>query len=349
MTFQTFAHFSYFYQKMPHSNPTIKDIARELKISPSTVSRALKDHPRIGLRTREKVKELALEWNYEPNQLAVSLQNKRTNTIGIILPELAFHFFSKILSGIEQKALKEGYNILITQSGENFEREMEAIGILTRAKVDGFIVSSSKETKSFAHFNNLIKKGFPVVFFDRVAEKFPFVVSNDEKGAEMLVNHFIKRGCKRIAHIAGPKNISNARERLFGYAEALRNNQLKVDQNLIVYTNLDKESNIEATATLLNLPQLPDAIFCYNDYVAYDAATYLQRKGLKIGVDILLGGFANEPVSGYMSPSLTTVEQNALIIGEKTVELLIKMINGESVVGVTVDTQILVRESSGTL
>lgn len=329
---------------------TLKNIAEKLNVSVSTVSRALQNHPRIGSDTKEKIKELAKKLDYIPNSNAINLKRKHTKTLGVIVPELSLHFFSEILAGMDEMAHKYGYNLLICQSNENAFREKEQLLNLYKSNVDGILVAVSKETTDFGYFNILRQKGFPIMFFSRTHPDFPAVISDDYKGAEMATQFLIKQGCKNIAHIAGPWHLISTTKRLNGYANALKLNDYEVKNEYIVYSELGKEDNIFAIQKILNLKNIPDAIFCFNDYVAYDVIQILKEKNIQIGKDILIIGYGNQPISQYIEPQLTSIDQQAFKIGTESIELVLKLIENKEIYYhnniLTLDTKLIIRNST---
>lgn len=329
---------------------TLKIIAQKLNLSVSTVSRALQNHPRIGIVTKEKIKELAKKLDYIPNSNAINLKRKHTKTLGVIVPELSLPFFSEILAGMDEAAHKYGYNLLICQSNENAFREKEQLLNLCKANVDGILIAVSKETTDFGYYNILRQKGFPIMFFSRTHPDFPAVISDDFKGAEMATQFLIKQRCKNIAHIAGPWHLMSTSKRLNGYANTLKSNAYEIKNENIVYSELEKKDNIFAIQKILSLKNIPDAIFCFNDYVAYDAIQILKEKKIKIGKDILIVGYGNQPISQYIEPTLTSIDQQAFKIGTESIEMIIKLIENKEVYYqnniLTLDTKLIIRNST---
>src|SRR5690606_1316139 len=261
-------------KKMKYNQVTIKDIARELGISPSTVSRALKDHPDISPETKKAVNELAEKLNYQPNIVALSLRQSKTNTLGVIIPEIVHFFFSTVISGIEDVAYSAGYNVIITQSNESLQREKTDIKALFNSRVDGMLISVSRETNSFEHIDNILAKGVPMVFFDRVynTPNASKIIVDDLSGAREATLHLIDQGCKRIAHLEGSPNLEITKQRLEGYLQAHRERGIEVAKDLIMPAHLGTiEAGKEATRKLLASPDRPDAIFATNDPAAMGA------------------------------------------------------------------------------
>lgn len=310
------------------SRATITDIAKETGLSPSTVSRALRDHPDISDATKVKVKEAAERMDYYPDNIAQGFKMQRTSTIGIIVPEIQHHFFSSAISGIEELAYNAGFTIMVCQSNEDYEREKLNLRAMVSNRVAGVLVSLSQTTTDTAHFEILRKRKIPVVFFDRTHESLQgFQVKVDDyQGAFQLVSHLIEKGYRRIGHIAGPSNILIGHEREKGYRDALEKNNIEVDEALIVRGGYRNSDGIAGAKKLLALSHRPDAIFCVNDPVALGAFTVIREKKLRIPEDVALAGFSNNPISSLIDPPLTTVDQMSYEIGKSAVTLLLEQI-----------------------
>jgi DNA-binding LacI/PurR family transcriptional regulator len=308
---------------------TIKDLARELKLSPSTISRALRNHPDISSKTKKRVVSLADKLDYHPDSIAQSLQTKKTKTIGVIVPEIKQPFFAAAINGIEELAYAAGYTIIVCQSNETADREVLVARSLGSHRVAGLLVSLSRDTQNLDHFKVLQRRGVPIVFFDRVSNDIEAskVVVDDYKGAFDVVEHLIKSGYKRIAHLAGPKNLSISKFRLKGYMDALQQGNLPFNDSMVVYGGLDDTDGIIGFQKLLNLESLPDAIFAVNDPVATGAFVMIKEHGMKIPDDIALAGFSNTYMTSLLDPPLTTVEQPSYEIGKTAAQLLMEQIN----------------------
>lgn len=313
---------------MKNSQATIRDLALKLNISISTVSRALRGAQDVNPETKKAVLELAAELNYEPNKVAQSLRIKKTNTIGIIVPEIAIHFFSSVISGIQDYTAKHGYSIMICQSLESFETEKANIHMLMANRVDGLLISLSSQTREYQHLEKLIAKKIPIVLFDRVAESINVskVVVDDHDGAFKAVNYLIETGCKRIAYIGGSMSLSISNQRMKGYTDALTINNFPIRPELMVSCDEFHSEPIIATQKLLDLPERPDAIFCINDPVAILAIQVLKQHNINVPDEISVVGFTNEPVSRYIEPSITTVAQPAFQMGTAAARLFIDQI-----------------------
>ena len=318
---------------MDHKLPTIKEIAKQLNVSVSTVSRALSDHPRIGLGTRMRVQQLAKELNYEPNAKAISFKQKRTFVIGVILPYIREDFFSEAISGIELAAMEHDYTILFGQSYDDAEKEKKVVEAMKKQRVDGLIISLSKQTNRYEHLEALEKYDIPIVYFDRVPpfEKAHKVYCNLYKGTVEMVGWLFSRGYKRIALINGPEKLEASKERLKGYMEGVSRRKLKVDMQLVEQTDLSKEGTHDALKKLLALKHPPTAIITFNDYVHMDAVQYAQQQGIRVNKDIAFVSYANLPITSYTSfPPLVSIEQYPFGQGEKAMELMIKVLNEKS-------------------
>ena len=317
---------------MRSNQVTIKDIARILGISPSTVSRALKDHPDINSDTKKSVNELAGKLKYQPNAVALSLKNSRSNTIGIIIPEIVHYFFSSVISGIEDIASQRGYTVIICQSNESFTREVSNAKALLSQRVDGILISISKETQSFDHFRNLQEGGIPLVFFDRIAPGINAdqVVINDIEASYNATRHLIETGCNRIAHFAGPQGLIIGCDRLQGYINALTEAGVPIDNRLIIQADTFEKAR-NAVGQMLDSQIIPDGIFAVNDMTAIGAMQTFQKKGFKVPEEISIVGFSDGYLSGITDPHLSSVDQHGYEIGTTATEMLFRRImSGES-------------------
>lgn len=309
---------------------TIKEIAKRLNVSVSTVSRALHNHPSIGLRTKMQVQKLAEELNYEPNQAAISFKQGKTFTIGVILPNLGEEFFSTAINGIENIATENNYTVLIGQSHDDVEREKKIVDTMRRHRVDGLLVSLSKNTVNYEHFEQLNNYSIPVVFFDRVPDSpDTYSVSCNLRNSSVeLVDWLVSQGHTNIGFIKGPDTMMPSLERLNGYLEGLKKNNIPADSSYVVQTDLSKEKTLEAVRQLLVLKKRPTAVIAFNDYVALDAIKYSRNEGLKVNKDIYFVSYANLPVTSYLDePPLVSVEQFPYEQAEKATEILIQLIN----------------------
>jgi len=310
--------------------PTIKEIATKLNISISTVSRALNDHPGIGLRTKTRVKELAKQLNYEPNQTALFFQQRKTYTIGVILPELSELFFSASISGIEDSAEKNNYTVLLGQSHDDEARERKIVETMKNHRVDGLVVSISKNTNDYGHFEALKKYNIPVVFFDRIPNmtNIHYVACNMGSGTIQAINYLFKKGHRVVGMINGPERLFASQERKQGYQQAMSKSRLKFDPSLIVNTDLTPESTFRATEELLRSKRKPTAIVAFNDYVAMDAVQCAIKHKRKINKDLCFVSYANLPISSYTAyPPMASVEQFPYLQGQKATEILLELLS----------------------
>ncbi|HCW07611.1 MAG TPA: LacI family transcriptional regulator [Cytophagales bacterium] len=314
---------------MNFNQVTIKDIARELGISPSTVSRALKDHPDISVETKKAVHALAEKLNYQPNTVALNLRQRKTNTIGVIIPEIVHFFFSTVISGIEDIAYQAGYNVILAQSNESYQREVTDMKALYNSRVDGMLLSLSRETENFDHIESIIAKGVPLVFYDRMynSPNCSKVIVDDYTGAKEAVQHMIDQDCKKIAHLMAAPNLAISIDRLKGYEDALRENKMEPNPEWIVECRSGTfEEGKRATKKLLSMPNPPDSIFANNDPMAMGAMMAIKEKGLKIPQDVALVGFSNWFFGQLLEPPLTTVDQPGFEMGQEAARILIKQI-----------------------
>lgn len=313
---------------------TIKDIAKALGLSTSTVSRALRDSYEISPETKKVVLEYAKEINYRPNPIALSLKEKRSRSIGIVVSEIANSFFSQAINGIESVAHSKGYNVIITQSHESYEKEISSLQFLSSRSVDGCLLSVSTETKDFTHITDLHNRGMHIVCFDRlVGEMETHKVSVDNfKGAYDATAHLIKNGYKRIAHLSNSEYLSITKERQSGYKKALEDNRIDYDESLVkqcLHGGMIYEEVEDAMNRLMKGKNKPDAIFASADKLTTNCMRYCKTKQIKIPDDVAVVGFSNLDLTELLSPSLSVVRQPAFEMGRISAELLIKMIEAK--------------------
>ncbi|MBN9384473.1 MAG: LacI family DNA-binding transcriptional regulator [Chitinophagaceae bacterium] len=313
--------------------PTIKEIARRLNISASTVSRALHDHPSIGLRTKMRVQQLAAELKYEPNQTAIFFQQRKTFTIGVILPELSEAFFSAAISGIEDMAGRHQYSVLMGQSHDEEEREKQIVGTMKKHRVDGLIISIAKNTKDYSHFVSLQQAGIPTVFFDRIPNlaDIHYVACDMVSGTVQAVKFLLSKGHRVIGMINGPEKLLASRQREEGYIKAMQKHRLKYDPTLVVSSDLTREGTDKAMSKLLSQKRVPSAIVAFNDYVALDAVQFAMKKKYKINEDLTFVSYANLPINHYTAfPPMASVEQFPYIQGQRATEALLEILSDPS-------------------
>jgi LacI family transcriptional regulator len=310
---------------METKTPTIKEIAKKLNISVSTVSRALHNHPSIGLRTKTNVQKLAAEIGYEPNMSALSLKHGKTYNIGIIIPNLREEFFSKAISGIEDYAMEHGYSVLISQTHDNPIRETQVLQAFLRHRVDGLIISLSKHTSDYSRFKELAATHFPMVFFDRVptGENFHTVNSNMYEATRLAIEYLFEKGHKRIALINGPKEMISSQQRLDMYKLAMQKRRLKIDMQLVVISDFSREGTYAAMKELLSLKSKPTAVLITNDYVALDAIQYARKQQIEINKELTFVSYANTPITSYMEYlPIASVEQYPYQQAKRAAEIL---------------------------
>ncbi len=333
---------------------TIKDIAKRLNISHSTVSRALRDHPDIRDETKALVLKTAEEMDYHPDMMAQNLKGRASTTIGVIVPQVKHVFFAAIMSGISNVMSKLGYTVMVCQSNEDFQQEVLNAKMLVSQRVAGVLISVSKTTEDKEHFELLQRRGIPIVFFDRVWEDLETscVVFEDYAGAFAAVEHLIKQGFKKIGHLGGPMNLKISQNRYNGYKDALAKYDIPLDENLMVCCGLNEEHGLAGFNTLMEQSRGDiDAIFCVTDPVAIGAFRQIRQRGLKIGKDIALVGFSDSPETSLIDPPLTTVRQSAELMGETAATQLLKHIeafkNQETLAEtIQLKTELIIRESS---
>ncbi|MDW7695958.1 LacI family DNA-binding transcriptional regulator [Flammeovirgaceae bacterium SG7u.111] len=336
---------------MKKSRITIKDLAKQLNISTSTVSRALRDHPEINPKTKKAVLELAQELDYQPDLVSLSLLQKKTNTIGVIVPKMGYHFFSEVMDGIEEVTSAAGYTVLVCQTNESVDREILNTKQLTARRVDGFLISICGETSNFDHFRYIQKQGIPLVFFDRECEEMDTskVLADNYNAIRQAVEHLIDEGCKRIAFMAGPEKLSLSNSRLQGYTETLEKHGMSTPKELVTHCDFSEKDTIRATNKLLELDKKPDAIIAMSDRIAYNAMKAIKEKGLRIPEDIAIVGFNDEPVDTLINPPLSSIKLSEYQIGKQAAEILLREIDAEDELTPEIKmlpTELIVRESS---
>lgn len=311
---------------------TIKDIAKRLGISASTVSRALRGSTEINEETKKLVQTLAKELNYTPNPIALSLKEKRTKVIGVIVSEIANYFYSAVIAGIEDFAYAKGYHVIIFQSHENYEREVMNIRLLESRRIDGLIISVSNETKNGKHIQELIDRGVPVVMFDRICDEIdtPRVVTDDEGGAYLATCHLIEQGYTKIAHVGMATHLSVTKNRMKGYMDALKEHGIVFQKKWAVPCDFTEKNIKKAVEKLFKKDHNPDAILASAERIAIRSYEVLKEMKLRIPEDVALVGFCDNPISRLIEPSLTSIHQPTFDIGQSAARLLIEMIESNS-------------------
>jgi DNA-binding LacI/PurR family transcriptional regulator len=329
---------------------TIKDIAKRLNISLSTVSRALRNASDVNPDTKKAVMALSEELNYQPNKLALSLRQKQTHTIGVIVPNLDY-VLSLMVRGIDEVALEAGFTVMVCQSNESFGREILNTRRLLESLVDGFIISVSSESKSFDHFKKIQERNLPVVVFDRVTPHLtaPSVRIDNEEGGFVATEHLIEQGYRRIAVLAGPENLGVSNSRMDGYLNALKKHKIKKDPALIVHCDFNQDYAYFATLELLAMKKRPDAIFTISDRMAIGAMLAIKKKGLRMPEDIGLVGFNNEPVTSLVTPTISSVDMPSFELGKAAAKLFIETMHNKENMDLEekiLKPKLIVRESS---
>ncbi|WP_458985142.1 LacI family DNA-binding transcriptional regulator [Pontibacter sp. CAU 1760] len=332
---------------------TIKDIAQELGVSVSTVSRALNDHPHISEDTKAKVRELVEKYDYRHNALASSLRNSSSNTIGLILPRLSQHFPSTVATAIQNKLHGYGYNLMICQSNDSPEMERELINALYASRVAGLIVSTTLYTTDFSPFDILAKSRVPLVFYDRVPKDYPAhrVIGDDYAGGYESTLHLLQQGCRRIAHISGPLTCRIYEDRYNGYLAALQEYDVPFDASLVYFHELTKENALKTSEAILAKEVLPDAVFACNDTTAIAVLEVARKRSIRIPDDMLLTGYSNDPRAEIITPAITSVEQFPYEVGEKATNLMMDLLQHKikqegSYVSLRTPVRLVKRESS---
>ncbi len=336
---------------------TLKQIAKELDVSISTVSKSLRDSPEISEDTRQKVQAFAKLYNYKPNLIALSLKNKKTKTIGIIIPEIVHHFFATVISGIEHVANEKGYNVIVCLSDESFDKEVINMEMLANGSIDGFIMSLSKETqqkRDFHHISEVINQGMPVVMFDRVTNDIlcDKVIIDDSSAAFDAVQDLINNGFKKIGLITTVDYVSVGKLRTEGYLKALRTNGIAIDEKLVV--KIEDIDNCADQIEKLMVSNSMDSIFAVNELFAVTAIKAAKKLNQKVPEDIAIIGFTDGIISTYSSPSITTVSQNGIKMGNKAAQMLIERLESEEeeeehYKTEVIETHLVLRESTPVL
>lgn len=331
---------------------TIKDIANVLGITPSAVSKALNNHPRISDKTKVAVIQVAKNLNYQPNHLASALRKGKSNLVGVIIPRANSNFFSSVVDKMEEVLNEKGYNVIMTQSNESYEKECRNIDALLFTQVDGIIASMANETTQLDAYEKIKAKGIPLILFDRGENDLgvDYVGIDDYMSSQMVVKHLVEQGCKRIAHIAGFSHSRIYKNRIRGYKDALDVFNLPINEDLIIESNLRIDDGRKIMRQLLDLPNPPDAVFAAGDYAALGALQVLKEEHIKIPEDIALVGFSNEPFTSFVSPSISTVNQHNLEIGRLAAEAFLDRIahpSKEVILNkIILDAELIIRDSS---
>lgn len=327
----------------------LKDLAQQLGVSVATVSRALHGSPEIGQEMQAKVKELARQLNYRPNPFAQSLRNEAPKMIGVVVPNLVTHYFASVLDGIETEAWREGYSVISANSHESKDDERRAIDNFNSLHVEGIIACLAQETTDYGHFEEISEMGIPLVFFARtcMSERFSCVTANGDEAAQQATQHLIDTGSRRIAFLGGPNHLDMVRRRKHGYLEALRENRIPIDRTLVACNRIDYDVALQETLRLLSMPDRPDAILAFNDITTFAAFTAIKQMGFSIPDDVALIGFTDDEHARYVTPRLSTIEDQSQLMGQKACQLLLRHIKGDQkVYREIVPQKIVIRETS---
>lgn len=330
---------------------TIHDIAAKLNLGLATVSRALNNHPSVKDSTRKAVLQTAKKLHYQPNKVARSLRLGNTKIVGVMIPSAEINFFGSVVHGIEKVMSENGYNVLIYQSNELYDYEKRGVETFLRSQVDAVLASISKETINLDHYMLLKKRNVPLILFDRANDllQVPSVVVDDYLGGFNATKHLLQMGCKRIAHIGGQQHVTNFNQRLKGYIDALNVHNIPVEDDLIAYGKISVESGRECMERLLRFK--PDAVFAVEDFTALGAMQAIKNAGIVIPDEIAIIGFANEAFGEYLTPSLSSINQQTVRMGEATAQLFFDMqqkqpVDRQAIPKITLEPQLVVRQSS---
>jgi LacI family transcriptional regulator len=339
-------------KKSNEKEVTIYDIAKKLKISASTVSRGLQDHPAISKKTKKMIFDMVDKMGYRTNHFARNLRTSKTNTIGVLVHELNSNFITSVLAGIEKVTAEEGYDIIIAHSSERYEKEAANAQNLFDKRVDGLIASLAFDTKDLDHYNSFMEKNVPVLFFDRVEQdgKNTVVIIDNAKCGYLATDHLIKQGCKRIAHVTSSLKRNVYSQRYKGYRDALFDNNIPFDESLVIIQDLSEKSGVDAALKMLKMTPRPDGVFLTNDFVAAVCMRTLKEHGVAIPKDIAVVGFNNDAVGTLIEPALTTINYPGEDMGEIAARNLINHLKGISSLHQTntivVRSELIVRKSS---
>lgn len=333
---------------------TMKEIAKKLGVSVSTVSRALQDSPELHPDTKKRIVDMAKEMNYQPNLLAQSLRISKTKIIGVIVPEITSHFFASCISGIQDLANTRGYNVMICQSNEKIDLEKANIKTLVSSQVDGLLISLSRETNTFDHLLDLYNREIPFLLFDRVNEDIPVskVTFNDQGGAYQVTKHLLDSGCKRVMYVSGPEDLYISKKRKEGYLQALVEAGYSTDDALIKITDLTTEGNLKVAKEITEMNPRPDGVFCMIDPLAVDVMTVFKEQSIKIPEEIALAGFTDNPTAAVIEPALTTVAQPGYEMGKLAVSHILDQLEGitsDDPISIVLETTLVPRKSTKAL
>lgn len=328
---------------------SLKDLAKELGVSIATVSRALHSSPEIGKDMQQRVKDLAKKLNYRPNPFAQSLRKEAPKVIGVVVPNLVTHFYAAVLDGIEDEARRAGYSVISANSHERFEDEALALDNFINMHVEGIIACLAQNTTNYSHFEEIATMDIPLVFFGRTClpDRFSSVTANGDEAAQQATQHLIDTGSRRIAFLGGPNHLDMVRRRKHGYLEALRENRLPVDRDLVVCDKIDYQVAMQQAEKLLSRDDRPDAILAFNDIIAFAAFSAIKACGLRIPEDVALIGFTDDVHAQYVTPRMSAIADQSHLMGVTACQLLLKNIGGDTkVYKEIVPQQLIIRDTS---
>ena len=337
---------------MKKKKTTIKDIANVLNISAAAVSKALHNDSRISEKTKKAVRQVAENLNYQPNHLASALRSGKSNLVGVIVPRTNSNFFSSVIQNIEEVLNDKGYNIIITQSNESYNKECDSIDTLLYTQVDGIIASMANETVDLSYYEKIKSKGIPLILFDRGENDLnvDYIGIDDYDSSHLIVEHLVKQGCKRIAHIGGYKRTRIFNNRIRGYEDALQKHNLPLDKELLTESGLTIEDGRAKMLQLLKLKSRPDAVYVAGDYAALGALQILKEQNIKIPEDIALVGFGNEPFTDMVTPRITSVNQHSAEIGKQAAKAFLKYVDNDNIEQslnkIILNAELVIRDSS---
>ena len=336
---------------MKSKRTTITDIAKALKITPSAVSKALSNHPRISDATKNAVQAMAEKLNYQPNYIASALRKGKSNLVGVIVPAANINFFSSAVKGIEDILNKEGFRVIITQSYDDFAKECKNIDTLLQTQVDGIIVSMGNKTTKFDHFKKVKDKGVPLILFDRIEDSLGVssVVIDDYQGAYKATEHLISKGYKKIAHFGGYNNISLYKNRLRGFKDALTDHDLPILKEFIFESDLEIKDGYKLMSDLIQKNMIPDAVFASSDYTALGVSQVLLKHDIRVPEEVGIVGFSNEPFTSYVTPSLTSVNQYSEQLGQVAAKIFLEQVKKDAPIvpsKTVINPELIIRDSS---
>jgi LacI family transcriptional regulator len=334
---------------MAKHRTSLKDLAQELGVSIATVSRALHSSPEIGKEMQERVKELAKKLNYRPNPFAQSLRKEAPKVIGVVVPNLVTHYYAAVLDGIEDEARRAGYSVISANTHESFADEQRAVDNFISLHVVGIVACLAQTTTDYTHFEALSDLGIPLVFFARTClpDRYSSVTANGDEAAQQATQHLIDTGSRRIAFVGGPNHLDMVRRRKHGYLEALRDNNIPIERELVVCDNIDYDVALKNTIGLLQRENRPDAIVAFNDIILFAAFNAIKQQGLRIPDDVALIGFTDDVHAQYTTPRLSAIEDQSFKMGQKACQLLLANIGGdEKVRKEIVPQKLVIRDTS---